>query len=424
MSFYNAALLSFARLRRAYLFSGNFPLVQENFLLSLLQKNRSTQYGKTHHFNGIQKSEDFLSRVPPTGYEGFKPYIDRMVDGEKTLLFHGSPVCFGRTTGTTGQPKLIPLNSKLLHDSRMSAVDAVLLGGLKHGSLRWISGKTLYIGPRKGTPMGKWMVYAEGTAFAYLQSPKWFVPDYTRLPAEKEHQDHAFLSTLTDRCSNIAGNPVEIADFLSSKTLPGIEVIFNCGCWAADFSTIYSQALPNVHVIDVYGSNEGTWGLPVEPGTFLLNCRRIFFSFLPLDGSGPAISLQNVKLNRKYELCVTTRGGLWNYRTGDIVAISSLTPPLVRLCGRKERILSPAMITEDEVVSAVKPTTPNYYLTHNKNKFYLHTDAGNPAIIDNRLCRINPDYRRLRENGMPALEIIRFTSPGHPKKPIHIRQAH
>ncbi len=224
---------------------------------------------------------------------------------------------------------------------------------------------------------------------------------------------------------------MEIIDFvLSTDTvLPSVQIVFNCGYWAADHLHIYKAAFPNAEVVDIYGSNEGTWGLPVSPGEFLLNYQRVFFSFKPVDEKNEMVGLKNAGLNRKYELCVTADGGFWNYPTGDVVSILSFIPPLVRLCGRKRQILSLAgeMLTENEVVFAVRESrikSLKYYLAPDTKGYMLHIDGEvvDAEIVDHNLCKINPIYRRLRAKGILHPLIIHQTTIESPKygKPLRI----
>ena len=432
----DSVLMYLALARKKYLFTANPVPVQKKLLLGLVRKSQSTVFGRKYKFGDIRACREFITRVPPSAYSEFQPYINAIIEGTENVLFPGRPVCFGRTTGTDGVSKQIPLNRSLLRNSRMSAVDAALLGGLAKGTLRWHSGKTLYIGPRKGSPLGRSMIYSEGTAFAYLQSRfmvKRFVPEYQMLPEADEPQDHALLTRLSFEYKPkiLAGHPVEMAHFLGSTQtkFPDVDVVFNCGCWAQDFNPIYQKALPNAHVIDVYGTNEGTWGLPVKPGIFLLNFQRVVFTFLPINEGEPAVMIDDVVPGRKYEMCVTTGGGLWNYRTGDIVMVLSITPALIRLCGRTSRILNinGEMVTENEVVLAVKSSSVhslNYYLTNEHGRYILYTDdaSADANHIHQELCVINKTYGQLRNAGvLPVLKVIcSDDSVKKSKKPIRI----
>ena len=51
----------------------------------------------------------FRNKVPVRDYEGLKKYIKLIEEGEKDVLWPGSPVYFAKTSGTTSGEKLIPI---------------------------------------------------------------------------------------------------------------------------------------------------------------------------------------------------------------------------------------------------------------------------------------------------------------------------
>lgn len=410
-------LLKLATARERRLLNADPLISQKKLLLRLVKRSAHTIFGKTHDFSSILTIRDFVERVPPKSYDDFRPYIEAIIAGKRDVLFPGKPLCFGTTSGTGGEPKLIPLNRAILRTTRSAAFDAALLGGLVHGSLFWRHGKILYIGPRKGRPLGQWTVYSEGTAFAYLQQfRKRFIPAYEDLPEQEESLNFTEFADLARRnkITGIAGNPIEIAAFVLATgiVLPEVQIVFNCGYWAMDHGHIYESAFPNATVVDVYGSNEGTYGLPRSAGVFLLNYRRVFFTFLPIDKEDQIEELGNVALNQKYELCVTTPGGLWNYRTGDVVSFVSRKPPVIRLHGRNSRSLTLEgdWLAEDEVVAAVRKSgvrsskyfvTPEAQSEQNRRGYILWVEGerADAEVVDRHLCEMNSSYARLRASG-------------------------
>jgi hypothetical protein len=414
MAIQNRFLLALAATRNWHLLNADPLLSQKKLLLRLVKRSSQTAFGKAHDFSSIRTSRDFLERVSPKSYDYFRPGIEAIIAGEKDVFFPGKPVCFAVTSGTDGMPKLIPLNRAILRRTRSAAFDAALLGGLLHGSLSWQHGKTLYIGPRKGRSLGKWTVYAEGTAFAYLQPFRnKFVPAYEDLPEQEDTPNFTWFADLArhHRITMIAGNPIEIGAFVLATgiVLPDVQIVFNCGYWAMDHAHLYKSAFPNATVVDVYGSNEGTYGLPRSAGVFLLNYRRVFFTFLPIDKENQIEDLESVVLNQKYKLCVTTPGGLWNYRTGDVVSFMSLRPPVIRFHGRDSQslVLEGDWLTEDEIVAAVRRTriqSLKYFLTsecqfeRNRRGYilYIEGETADAEAVDRHLCELNSTYARLR----------------------------
>ena len=82
---------------------------QKKILFEYLLRNKNTEFGKKHKFSAIRSIEDFEARVPISNYENLRLSVERMARGEKNVLTADNPVFFGRTSGTTGKPKLIPV---------------------------------------------------------------------------------------------------------------------------------------------------------------------------------------------------------------------------------------------------------------------------------------------------------------------------
>ena len=60
--------------------------VQHSLLKNLLEATKHTEWGKFHGYRSIRTPEQFAERVPVQDYESLKPYINRMMHGEKDVL--------------------------------------------------------------------------------------------------------------------------------------------------------------------------------------------------------------------------------------------------------------------------------------------------------------------------------------------------
>lgn len=92
--------------------------VQHALLERILHANRDTSFGRSHGFANIGGYEDFARRVPVRDFEALRPFIDAEIVRGEHALTHESPTQYVRTSGSTGEPKDIPLTPKHLQSLR------------------------------------------------------------------------------------------------------------------------------------------------------------------------------------------------------------------------------------------------------------------------------------------------------------------
>lgn len=102
---------------------------EEKTLRGILEYAKDSEWGKAHHFSEIleAKSADGLyerwqKNVPIQDYEDLRPYIERHKNGEENVLFPGKPMMYATTSGTTKEPKWIPITNEYYQNifSKMS----------------------------------------------------------------------------------------------------------------------------------------------------------------------------------------------------------------------------------------------------------------------------------------------------------------
>jgi GH3 auxin-responsive promoter len=84
-------------------------VAQTRRLREILRRNARTAFGRDHGFADITGPSDYARRVPIGDYEAFRPYIRRVAGGERGVLTEETPFMFATTSGTTGEPKLVPV---------------------------------------------------------------------------------------------------------------------------------------------------------------------------------------------------------------------------------------------------------------------------------------------------------------------------
>lgn len=88
--------------------------VQNRLLSQLLRKNRDTTFGREHGFADIVSYEDYRARVPVADFEALRPYIEAEIKRGESSLTVDPPAQYVRTSGSTGQPKDIPMGDSHL----------------------------------------------------------------------------------------------------------------------------------------------------------------------------------------------------------------------------------------------------------------------------------------------------------------------
>jgi hypothetical protein len=109
---------------------------QEETLRSILEYAKDSVYGIEHHFEDILKAstpEELFSLykkyVPINDYEDLRPYVERHKNGESNVLFPGKPKLYATTSGTTKEPKWIPVTERYYQEvyKKMNALWLAIL---------------------------------------------------------------------------------------------------------------------------------------------------------------------------------------------------------------------------------------------------------------------------------------------------------
>ena len=92
-------------------------------LRRILRLSANTVYGREHHFASICKARKpeqlfrlYEKSVQPAEFEAFRPYVERHKKGERDVLIPGKPLMYATTSGTTSQPKWIPISTTYMKE--------------------------------------------------------------------------------------------------------------------------------------------------------------------------------------------------------------------------------------------------------------------------------------------------------------------
>jgi len=117
-----------SRLKRIDNFIHHPVEVQKELFRDHLLKGRNTVFGEDHQFSKISNLKQFQEQIPIRDYEDIEPYINRIMKGEKDILWPGKISWFAKSSGTTNdKSKFIPVTSEALADCHYRAAQDLMV---------------------------------------------------------------------------------------------------------------------------------------------------------------------------------------------------------------------------------------------------------------------------------------------------------
>lgn len=337
---------------------------QEQVFTELISRARSTAFGKDHDFAGIRTYESFKQRVPIRDYEGLKSYVDRVVTGEKDVLWPGQPAYFAKTSGTTSGAKYIPITKESIRYQVEASRNAILNYIHETGNSDFVNGRMIFL---QGSPE---MEEKNGIKLGRLSGiSAHYVPNYlqkNRLPSwetncieDWETKVEAIVDeTIEEDMTVIAGIPSWVQMYFErlearagqkvGELFPNFRLFIYGGVnyepYRAKFEALIGR---RVDSIELFPASEGFFAYQDrqgEEGLLLLLNSGIFYEFVRADefyDENPRrLQLKEVELGVNYVMIISTNAGLWAYNLGDTVRFVSLKPYRVVVTGRIKHFIS------------------------------------------------------------------------------------
>ena len=343
----------------------NNPIrTQEKVFKEILQKAAATEFGKDHDFSGIESHVDFIKNVPIRDYEALKGYVEKVVAGEKNILWPGKPLYFAKTSGTTSGAKYIPITAESIKHQVEASRNAILNYIHETGNSAFVNGKMIFL---QGSPE---MEEKNGIQLGRLSGiSAHYVPNYlqkNRLPSWETNciEDwETKVNTIVEETENedmsvIAGIPSWVQMYfekLNIKTNKKVGDLFqnfqlfiyggvNYEPYRAKFENLIGR---KVDSIELFPASEGFFAYQdsqQEKGMLLLLDSGIFYEFVKADNffneNPERLTLKDVELDVNYVMIISTNAGLWAYNLGDTVQFTSLKPYKIIVSGRIKHFIS------------------------------------------------------------------------------------
>ena len=339
-------------------------LAQQKTFDYLIQKAKSTDFGRDHGFDKIKDYKDFQTLVPIRDYEGHRVYVDKMLEGATSVLWPGKPLYYAKTSGTTSGAKYIPLTKESMPTHITAARDALLNYIYETGKTDFVNGKQIFL---QGSPtlksknrnvIGRLSGIVAHYVPKYLQKnrmPSW---ETNCIEDWETKVDAIVRETLTENMSLIAGIPswvqmyfeklIEQTGIPVGNTFPDFSLFVYGGVNYEPYRTLFEKLVGRkVDTIELFPASEGFFAYQDQQndeGLLLLLNNQIFYEFIKADEFGEQNqkrhTLGEVELNVNYVLIISTSAGLWAYNLGDTVRFVSLKPYRLVVTGRIKHFIS------------------------------------------------------------------------------------
>ena len=339
-------------------------LAQQKTFDFLIQKAKSTDFGREHGFNKIKDYKDFQASVPIRDYEGHRVYVDKMLEGATSVLWPGKPLYYAKTSGTTSGVKYIPLTKDSMPTHITAARDALLNYIYETGKTNFVNGKQIFL---QGSPtlksknrnvIGRLSGIVAHYVPKYLQKnrmPSW---ETNCIEDWETKVDAIVRETLAENMSLIAGIPswvqmyfeklIEKTGIPVGNTFPDFSLFVYGGVNYEPYRPLFEKLVGRkLDSIELFPASEGFFAYQDQQndkGLLLLLNNQIFYEFIKADEFGEQNqkrhTLGEVELNVNYVLILSTSAGLWAYNIGDTVCFVSLEPYRLVVTGRIKHFIS------------------------------------------------------------------------------------
>ncbi|WDF78646.1 GH3 auxin-responsive promoter family protein [Mucilaginibacter sp. KACC 22773] len=343
--------------------------VQEEWFEQLISMAESTEWGRRYQYKSIENLTQFKERVPIQNYDTLKPYIERMLKGEKNVLWPSEIRWFAKSSGTTNdRSKFIPVSEEALEECHFKGgKDVLTIYFNNQPNARMFTGKVLTLGgSHQVSTINPDASFGDLSAVIMKNLPLWAELHRTPqleialLDNFEEKLEKIAQATKDVNVTSIGGVPTwnlvlfrRILEITGKKNMlevwPNLEMYFHGAVNFGPYRDQFKALIPSddMYYLENYNASEGFFGIQDtrEPGDMLLMLDYgIFYEFLPLEhlhhDNPETLTLDEVELDKNYALIISTNAGLWRYMIGDTIKFTSLSPFRIRVTGRTKHFIN------------------------------------------------------------------------------------
>jgi hypothetical protein len=130
---------------------------------------------------------------------------------------------------------------------------------------------------------------------------------------------------------------------------PNLQLFVHGAVSFLPYKKLFQELIPsdNMRYMETYNASEGFFGIQDKKNSdelLLMLDYGIYYEFIPfeeIDRENPKVlSLEEVEIGKNYALVISTNAGLWRYRIGDTIKITSKYPFRVKISGRTKHFIN------------------------------------------------------------------------------------
>ncbi len=426
--------------------------VQERMFRKLVGRGRATAFGQTFGLRAVRTPEQFATAVPTFDYESFKPYIERMKEGERNVAAPGRVSLFARSSGTTSdRSKYIPVTRESVwRNHTLGMRDVATVYADNYPQSRVFDGKTLTLGGscvREGRnivgDLSSLLIREMRLFSGWFRAPRVetaIIPDFW------QKADAICRECVGEHITAFAGVPSwnlalmrRVLEYTGKQHLlevwPGLEMFAHGGVEFTPYRRSFEELIPSetMHYMETYNASEGFFALADDPSRSDMLLMLDYGTWFEFRDGERIVPLEGVECGRVYAVIITSNNGLWRYEIGDTVEFTSTNPYRIRFAGRTRQYINAfgeeliadnadrALVTacrESGAVVGEYTVAPCYMSLHERGahewilEFEREPDSRDhfAEVLDRELRAVNSDYDAKR---LTTLDRQRLTVVGH-----------
>lgn len=337
---------------------------QEALLERILAIYRGTEVGRALKLDQVTDAESYRRVVPVTTEDFYQPFNERVLATNAAGIVAPEPLEYlCKTSGTSQVTKYVPYPKPLIAAFKRFETKLAMHYMRETNNFGLLSTQILITAARpifERTPQGLTIGYPSGVMTLLAPKIAGSIVRPTRPIVEIPDWEAKIEATVREALPldirAMTGIPVFVIPILERllayaaeqgqpvKTVrelwPNLAVYY----WSGSAITLYEPRLrelfgPEVHFREIYSATEApvAYQHRVDQPGLLVDLENCYFEFQPADSplEAPRLRLHEVQPGVPYRILLTTLGGLFAYKLGDLVEFLPGELPLLRVFGRE-----------------------------------------------------------------------------------------